>query len=351
MQTTPHENLINKLHGFFSIRVVYHVLFWFLLFIVLILFDRSEGKFWFSFSNELINIFFYAIVVYFNLFYLVPNYLNKNKFIIYLALLMLFVLIVTPLKVVFLYFKFTNQPETQANLLTNQNLYFLSTFFIAGISTILNIVNDWARQRRDKQELERQTMQSELKFLRSQVNPHFLFNTLNSLYALTLKKSEKAPDIVLKLSEMMRYMLYECNERQVLLSKEINYMKNYLELEKLRQGKNIDVQFEVFGEVSNQKVAPLLFITFLENSFKHGLSNQISPGYVHARFEINGRDVFFTVENSKADSLPHQVHPRSGGIGLVNVNRRLNLLYPNLHNLQLIDKPNSYRVELKIELE
>src|SRR5690606_19817355 len=113
---------------------------------------------------------------------------------------------------------------------------------------------------REKKELEKQTMQSELRFLKSQINPHFLFNTLNNLYALTLKKSEKAPEIVLKLSEMMRYMLYECNEKYVPLSKEVAYMQNYIELEKLRQGKGADMSFEIHGEIRDQKITPLLLV-------------------------------------------------------------------------------------------
>jgi len=157
------------------------------------------------------------------------------------------------------------------------------------------------RQLREKQELVTQNMQSELRFLKSQINPHFLFNTLNNLYALTLKKSDKAPDIVLKLSEMMRYMLYECNEKRVPLKKEVNYIKNYLDLEALRQGKSVRIDFEVNGTVSDQKVAPLMFIPFLENSFN-------------------------------------------------NVKRRLNLLYPEQYELEIHNNPKTYAVEMSLEL-
>jgi len=165
-------------------------------------------------------------------------------------------------------------------------------------------MNDWLESQREKKELQSQTLQSELKFLKSQINPHFLFNTLNSLYALTLKKSDQAPEIVLKLSEMMRYMLYECNEREVPLSKEINYLKNYLELEKIRQGKKMEINFAMDGEVGHQKIAPLMFIPFVENSFKHGISNQISAGYVNILLEINQNEVTVTIENSKTASVP-----------------------------------------------
>ena len=148
-------------------------------------------------------------------------------------------------------------------------------------STVVKITVDWYTNIREKQELVTETMQSELRFLKSQINPHFLFNTLNSLYALTLKKSDIAPDIVLKLSEMMRYMLYECNEKWVPLGKELNYVANYLEMERIRQGSRVDISYEINGLVSDQKIAPLMFIPFIENCFKHGLGSQISKGYVN----------------------------------------------------------------------
>lgn len=341
----------STVYYFLSKRLVYHSIFWVTILVLFMWIEGTAQGFWFTFSNELVNLFFYAIVVYFNLFYLIPQYLTRKKFFTYLGLLVLFVLLITPIRVIVLYFKYSGELETQADLVINQNLYFLSTFLIAGSSTIFSIVTDWARQLKDKQDIERQSMQSELKFLKSQINPHFLFNTLNNLYALTLKKSEKAPEIVLKLSEMMRYMLYECNEKQVLLSKEINYMKNYMDLEQLRQGGHVDIQFEVNGQVSTQKIAPLLFITFLENSFKHGLSNQIAKGFVHVRFDVYGQEINFLVKNSKPDSLPHQLHTRPGGIGLVNVKRRLELLYPKKYELCIDDLPNSYEVNLKIQAD
>ena len=250
-----------------------------------------------------------------------------------------------------MYFLLTYFPEMQNALILNQSTIFLVTFIIAGTSTILKIISDWVRYQRDRRELQTQNMQSELKFLKSQINPHFLFNTLNNLYALTLKKSDKAPEIVIKLSEMMRYMLYECNEKKVLLSKEVSYIRNYLDLERLRQAKNFEIDFEVKGYVADQKIAPLMFIPFLENSFKHGLNNQISQGFVNIKMEVDEQSVDFYIENSKVEKLPAIEHRRSGGIGLVNVRRRLNLLYPNHYNLDIKDNPNTYVVNLKLDLK
>jgi two-component system LytT family sensor kinase len=345
------ENIISKAYSFFSRKIVYHSVFWLALLILLTLVEGIENGLLFTFSNELINLFFYGAIVYFNLIYLIPNYLSKNKFTTYFGLLALSTIIITPLKIFTFYVKFHEYPGLQAELLNNQFSFFLLTFFIAGASTIGKIISDWIRHMREKQELENQTMQSELRFLKTQINPHFLFNTLNNLYALTLKKSDIAPDIVIKLSEMMRYMLYECNEKRVLLSNEVHYIRNYLDLEGLRQGKNVEIKFEVEGKITTQKIAPLMFTPFLENSFKHGLSNHISKGFVHIQLKAEENSVHFHIENSKPESKPVQVHPRSGGIGLVNLRRRLELVYPNRYQLHVDDNPNTYGVTMDIELD
>ncbi len=351
MSSIVKSEFFNRAYVLLTTRIVYHALFWFSLLLLLIFIEGVGHDFWFTLSNELINVFFYALVVYFNLFYLIPNYLNKSKIFTYLGLLILVTIIITPLKVIVLYFKFADQPALQATLVHNQNLYFLSTFLIGGASTVFNIMTDWARGLRNKSQLEKETIQSELQFLKSQINPHFLFNTLNNLYALTLKKSEKAPEIVIKLSEMLRYMLYECNEKYVPLFKEINYLSNYLDLEKLRQGQHVEITLSVEGNPGNLRIAPLMFITFLENCFKHGLSHHISKGYVHTTIRIENHTVDFQVTNSKPDSLPNQEHRRPGGIGLVNVKRRLALLYPRKHELTITDSPNSFTVQLIIRLD
>ena len=348
MDRVAKRTLRAKIYDFVTQRIVYHTVFWVFMFLLFLLLDSRNLGFVPSLTIEFINVFFYGILVYFNLFYLIPNYLSEKKFLLYCGLLILSVIIVTPLKLVMFYFVI---PEFHAGIMSEQPLFFISSFLVVGSSTIGKIITDWVRHLRERKDLQTQTMQSELRFLKSQINPHFLFNTLNNLYALTLKKSDKAPEIVIKLSEMMRYMLYECNERRVPLGKEVNYIRNYLDLERLRQGKNMEITFEVAGEVLDQQIAPLMFIPFLENSFKHGLNNQISSGFVNIRLDIENHNIHFQIENSKSESLPLQTHKRSGGIGLVNIKRRLNIIYPNQHQLIIHDNPKTYGVELEIELE
>lgn len=343
------RKLADWIYQFFSHRVVYHAIFWLCYILFFTLLRGGANGYMLIFTNEMINSFFFGIVVYFNIYYLIPKYLSQTKFVTYSLLLILSVAVVTPLNVFALYLKFYNNPEFQKEIVDAQLYQFILTFIIVGASSILKIITDWVRHQRVRKELENQTMRSELRFLKSQINPHFLFNTLNNLYALTLKKSDKAPEIVLKLSEMMRYMLYECNEKRVPLHKEVNYLRNYLDLERLRQGKNMEIGFQVDGQVKDQKIAPLMFIPFLENSFKHGLNNQLEQGFVNFNLQVHPTAIEMSIANSKP-SLPKPA-TRSGGIGLKNVKRRLDLLYPANYELDIDDAPNTYTVHLKIDLD
>ncbi|MEM6320352.1 MAG: histidine kinase [Bacteroidota bacterium] len=351
MPNTKKENIRNTLYDFFSQRIVYHSIFWLIGFLLLFAFEDIKYGFFFHFTNALLRTFILGGMIYYNYYYLVTNYLTKDRFITYCGLLVLSVIIITPLSNILFFFKYANYPELQNYLTANHHSYFLINIIVVGASTIFKIISDWVKHQRERADLQTQTMQSELRFLKSQINPHFLFNTLNNLYALTLKKSDKAPEIVIKLSEMMRYMLYECNEKRVPLSKEVKYIQNYLDLEALRQGKEVEINFDVYGEVQNQTIAPLMFIPFLENSFKHGLNHHINQGYVDIRLDVEPQTVRLRIENSKPDSVPLPEHPRSGGIGLVNVRRRLNILYPENYQLNIENEPNSYAVDLKLTLD
>jgi sensor histidine kinase YesM len=330
---------------------VIHGVFWLLVFLMMLMTGQDDELTALEFIRMLINIIFYMAVVYINLGYLIPKYLNQKNFTTYVMLLLAMVAVFTPIKVLLLYITYEDA-EPREMLVMNQHAIFLLLFLIAGGSTIIKIISDWQKHQRDRKDLETRRMQSEIKFLKSQINPHFLFNTLNSLYALTLMKSDKAPEIVIKLSEMMRYMLYESNERRVPLQKEVNYIENYLELETLRQSGRPDIKLNIEGQITEQTIAPLLFIPFLENSFKHGLNHQINEGYVHVTMKVLENKLLLRIVNSKpATPPPNQPEDKkSGGIGLVNVQRRLNLLYPNQFKLDITENETEHIVELSLAL-
>jgi len=325
----------------------YHLLFWVLLAILLTAFSDRSGSILHSFLMEMVNMLFYASLVYFNVFYLIPKYLTEKRLGKYIVFLVGAVIAVTMGKVVIFYL--FSAAGDKGIWLKNQSFFFLSFFLVTTVSTVAKIIADWGKYQREKHEIATKTVTSELQFLRSQINPHFLFNTLNSLYALTLKKSDIAPEIVLKLSEMMRYMLYECNEKTVLLSNEINYIKNYLDLERLRHGAGADIQLNITGTVTDQRIAPLFFIPFLENSFKHGLNHQLKKGFVHIDLQVFEHKVRFSIRNSKPEQMPMAPSKRVGGFGLANVKHRLELIYPDKHDLRVMVGPQAYEMDLVIE--
>ena len=195
-------------------------------------------------------------------------------------------------------------------------------------------------------EVEKQKVEAELRALKAQVNPHFFFNTLNSLYSLSLDKSEKAPELILKLSDLMRYVIYESKDDMVPVGKQLEFLQSYVYLERLRTDENLRVDFEVQGENYNLKIAPLLYIAFIENAFKHGSKDKNNDPYIHIVFDLTNADrVIFTIEN-KAE--PFFEKRSLGGFGLSNVRKRLELLYPGRHELKIMESTILYRVELTI---
>lgn len=338
----------------FRNRVVYHLVFW-ALFIGTITFVQTwqpEYTFWQSLRMQLSAALGYALVIYVNLLVLIPRFLIERRRVgRYLTSLLFTLLAGLPINMLINY---VNIPDKQRFWMEHTEFRFALIVFVnmtimVLITMALKFAKDWFNQQQRTRELMRQNLQSELKFLKSQVNPHFLFNTLNSLYSLTLKKDDRAPEIVLKLSDMMRYMLYESQDRRVPLDKEIAYIENYIALESIRQGSTDPVTFELKGNVSGQQISPLLFIPFLENSFKHGMNNQIGSGWVAIELEVEGKELEFTVTNSKPTVEKEDGYV--GGIGLQNARRRLDLIYPNRHELNISDETDTFSVHLKIQLD
>lgn len=337
-----------RLAQFLQQRAVYHSFLWFIYAALMLLLNENHEQWWFSISNVLIHTCFVAMLVYYNFYYLIPQYLSQKRFISYTFWLAFATMLVTPLELILLYWNLNGRPNAQANLIDNQWSHYVVLLLVVSFSSVLRIIKYWFVQERIQRDLERRNLQSELSFLKSQINPHFLFNTLNSLYALTLKKSDQAPEIVLRLSDMMRYMLYECNEKFVPLDSELRYIKNYLALEKVRYGDKAQIEFDYLTDRDDYNIAPLLFITFLENSFKHGLSHRIEKGFVTVYLQAEANQLELHVENSKADKKDDSYY--QGGIGLKNVQRRLDLLYPNAYQLDIEQDEQTYSVHLSLRL-
>lgn len=225
----------------------------------------------------------------------------------------------------------------------------LSTLFIVIFVGMLRFAKDWFELEARRRELENEKLTAELSFLKEQINPHFLFNTLNNLYYLAYSKSDNTTEVIAKLSQMMRYMIYESNYPKVALGKEIEYMQNYVSLERLRLNNQTPIDFKIEGDPSAVKIAPLILITFLENAFKHGVNANQTGAWVTLSIKIDGSDCVYKVENSKPTQLNGERAGKSG-IGLQNVKRRLELSYPGKYHLTVKDEASRYLVQLNLSL-
>jgi two-component system, LytTR family, sensor kinase len=198
--------------------------------------------------------------------------------------------------------------------------------------------------------LEKEKLEAELKFLKSQLHPHFLFNTLNNLYALTLKKSDKAPDMVIKLSNLLEYTLYSGTDAEVELQEELKQLWGYIDLEKLRFGKRLKINTVIEGNIEGLMIAPLLLLPFVENSFKHGASKDFKSPYIEIKVIVKENQLLFSISNSyNAESGKFENYKE--GIGLKNVKRRLQLLYPDKHIFEIIQKQDIFDINLSLELK
>ncbi len=325
------------------------VLFWFGIYGLLCYLDRNQLPPLENLLSNVVNILTYALLIRLNLHFFVPLYLNESKFWSYIGLVILTVILVTPITLFLQTNILKNHPELSHNYISGWGLLPISYFIILMGSTMYGVVSDWLLKSKEIEDLEKTKIQSEIRFLKTQINPHFLFNTLNSLYALSLKKSESTPEMLLRLSDIMRYILYECNEDLVDLDKEMEYLSNYIELEKLRYGPDIDVKMNIEGDLSGRKIPPMILITFVENSFKHGVSESLKSPQIKLDVKIEEPNRFrFRLENSYEKTTSKS--SKNSGIGLENISRRLDLLYPERHHLTTTSTDNVYIVDLWIEL-
>lgn len=215
--------------------------------------------------------------------------------------------------------------------------------------SIILISVKYYRDQKDIVALKEQKKTTELNLLKHQLNPHFLFNTLNNLYALALKKSDKTPSVIAKLSEILDYILYQCKDNYVPLSKEIELLENYITLEKIRYGNRVEVRFEK-KIIADVKIAPLLLLTFVENAFKHGISQELAKGTIHLEINATKNEIVFVSKNTKPKAHLEKMNAEKSAIGIQNIKKQLELLYPNNHDLMIHNNELTYEVVLKLNL-
>ena len=286
---------------------------------------------------------------YFVAYYLFPKFLPKKQYVVLFVLMLIFAFLGVWV-MVFLLKTFPEAANGQPSEFWSVKTLFraVDLVYIASLVVVIKMIQRHFRQERQNAVLKEEKMSSELQILKNQMQPHFLLNTLNNIYGLVLDGDKKAAGTLIQLSNIISYMLYECNAKFTELQKELDLVKNYLELEKIRYGGRLDLSFEVEGNVAGQKIAPLLLIPFVENSFKHGVSQSQRTSWIRILAQIHGNHLSFLIENSIA--APTASTPKlKSGIGLENVGKRLELIYPGAHKLE-IRSGETFQVHLNISL-
>jgi len=223
---------------------------------------------------------------------------------------------------------------------------FLCMTTTAGCMSISTLAKRWFIKSHEWMQSEQEKVSAQLQLLKAQLHPHFLFNTLNNIYAFALEGSSKTPRLVLKLSSLLSYVLYDCKEDEVLLEKELEVMRNYIDLEKERYGDKLEVSINIEGEIVDRYITPLLILPFLENAFKHGASEQLDRSWMSVDIAVRNNRFMCKVVNSKNEDIT----AHREGVGISNVRKRLELLYPGKHELKLANEEKFFVVSLTVEL-
>ena len=343
-------------------QIILHIFIWFF-FILASLMQFYESPF--KIGNDFFVQWATGIVLfYLNYYYFVPNMLLQKKHWQYFAILIVLMTIFIVVRALCFMPEFNEMVRPRIfdihgkEIIENkmfqkkQPLFFrvMPAFFylsIIAISTIIRILSEYFSNQQHKMFVESQRTTAELIYLRKQTNPHFLFNTLNSIYSLAHKKSDLVPEAIVTLSELMRYMLYETDNKTVLLEKEINYIQNYIELQKLRLNNIENIYVNIHGETKNKFIEPLLLISFIENAFKYGTDYKGNTR-VKIKIVIDENNLDFWVENRVEKNVSD---PENSGIGISNIKNRLKLLYPDSHTLIIEEKDQNYSVHLNLKLD
>ncbi len=337
-----------------------HLIFWFGYYFLTF--------YWFSLVNDLSIaalialriVTIHVILFYLNTQFLLPRFIDKGQYLLYFLLIVIILWLIFYITSIsnewfsireFISWKRGQRPAIIPRMFFGRGVYLSlgSSMAILFISSTYWINQQSRIRKQEEFTLKNQTLEAEMKFLKSQTNPHFLFNALNNIYALSYTGSVKAPEMIMKLSDMLRYVLYESNEQKVHLSNEIEYIRNYIDFQilKIEGTPKIEMDFNI--EDATIQVQPMLFIPFVENSFKHSKIENINTGWIKIQLKATNKEIDFKVENSIP--IQHFSKDETGGIGLTNIKKRLSLLYPNDHILIIKNEKGIFSINLIITTE
>ena len=344
-----------------SLKISGHVLFWLAsIGFMLFFFYFNEKRVHFDLEviiKALIANLGFAMGVYINLYILIPRYLKKKQYVFYVFWLIILIsassltiqlLFIYPLRNVLDFSDKLNSFDPNLH-----SAYFFATLIYIAITSFLKFIKEWIEMQDLNLKLariEQQKLEAELKTLKGQLNPHFLFNSLNNIYSLALVHSEKVPDLILRLSDLMRHIIYDSREKYISLDKEIEFVNNFIALQKIRAPQHVKINYEINGEIPSARIAPLLFEPFIDNAFKHGLPGNENQDYIDITFDFHTPgELKFHIENNY-DTFEKSSN-KPGGIGVKNVKRRLKYLYRQKdYSLEFSIQNNVYSVSLQLKL-
>lgn len=343
----------------YNVTLRYHIIFWVIYFIFNTLrWGSYYGDYLYSLQSNTLGFPIHITLVYLNLFVLMPKFVYDKKYLTYILLVFvsIFIMVFIKFNLTFYLLNTNVWPEGPVETHTFSLNYvvdmMIGELYVITFVTAIKITMDWLKEHKRLTDLEKLQLETELLFLKTQISPHFFFNTLNNIYSLAIEKSDKTPKIILKLSELMRYLLYETKLKRQSLEKEILVIQNYLDLERIRYGELLTINMDISGDIKNKKIAPILLLSFVENSFKHGANKNIGKIRIDIDFKIIEDFLYFSISNpSPAITEFKQSFDTKGGIGLQNVKKRLALGYKKEeYNLRIENKNNLFTVKLKIKV-
>lgn len=330
-------------------RIGSHLLFW--TFYVLF-FGSVYGKYGHNFQwyfiESLVMLPFVMAATYTTVYAVLPFYLRTKK-LLSTVLLVITILLLATLGERLILRLINDLPLTSDTIFGVNFLYlFLETNFMVAIVFAIKIVKKWFEQQEEKHLMEKQNLEKELNMLKSQLQPHFLFNSMNNLYSLSLGESAKTSEGIAQMAELLQAVLYECNDSEIPLSKEIKLIENYMELERLRYGEMLDLKINVSGESEGWKIPPMLLFTYVENCFKHGKPNNGEPFLIDITLMISEHKIKFVTHNSISgnNEMPKR---HAGGVGLENAKKRLDIIYRDRYSLNISNNEKTWEVLLEIE--
>lgn len=350
-------NLTNYYRG--RVRILSHILFWLSYWLYhSLLYGSYYGDYMMQFASEGLYLPVKIAATYGTLYVLLPRYFFERKYVKFVLILGGLLIFAATFQRVIDYTiisKILNPELASTSFFSAAPILkiILGIYPVVALAAFIKLAKHWYERDLVTQELEKDKLEAELKFLKAQIHPHFLFNTLNNLYALTLKGSKQAAEVVLKLSGLLSYMLYEGNRRKVAIRKELEIIETYISLEKIRYGKRLDVSYNVSGDIEDKEIPPMIIIPFIENTFKHGTSGQPENAWINIQVDVDKDLLTLMVENSKTgmNSDNGIESDYKEGIGLKNVTRRLDLLYGNQYELNISDGTEIFKVILKLQLD